>query len=349
MKIAVTGATGLLGGHVVRAALADGHEVTAIVRSTGSEALRGLDVKQVRAGLEDVTRLTSAMKGVDGLVHCAAVYAFGAEHAAEVGRVNAGGTKSVIEAAALAGVAKVVVTTSSVTCGSSEFPSARDESAHLEHEPSPPYYVSKVAQEEAALAAGVASGIPVVLALPTVVVGGPFSRLAPSNAIVLRYLLDATRSTYPGGCNIVDVRDVARGHLLLLERGEAGARYLLGGEDLTWRMLHTMVAELAGLPGPFAEVPASVAWVASAAAEGWAKLTGGSPLSTREEAMTVGRYYWYSSARAAALGHEARPAREALAASLAWLVISKHVPRFVREGLRLTPEVRAARPLTPAI
>ena len=118
MKIAVTGATGLLGGQVVRAALADGHEVTAIVRSTGAAQLAGLDVRQVRAGLEDVTRLGSALKGVEGLVHCAAVYAFGADRADEVARVNAGGTRSVIEAAAAAGVGRVVVTTSSVTCGS---------------------------------------------------------------------------------------------------------------------------------------------------------------------------------------------------------------------------------------
>jgi len=347
MKIAVTGATGLVGGQVVRAALAEGHEVTAVVRSTGTTQLSGLDIRQVRAGLEDVKRLGLALEGVEGLIHCAAVYAFGSDRAAEVGRVNADGTRSVIEAAARAGVRRVVVTTSSVTRGSSESPSARDESAQLGQEPSPPYYASKVAQEEVALTTAEAYGVSVVLALPTVVMGGPFGRLAPSNAIVLRYLLDPTRSTYPGGCNVVDVRDVAGGHLLLLEHGEAGQRYLLGGQDLTWRMLHTQVAELAGLPGPYAEVPAPVAWVASAAAEGWAKLTGGSPLSTREEALTVGRYYWYSGARAAALGYAPRPAREALAASLAWLVISEHVPRFVREGLRLAPEVRAARPLVP--
>jgi len=348
MKIAVTGATGLLGGQVVRAALADGHDVTAIVRSTGTAQLQDLDIRQVRAGLADGQRLSTALNGVEGLVHCAAVYAFGADRAAEVRRVNADGTRAVIEAAAAAGVERVVVTSSSVTCGSSESPSPRDESAHLGQEPTSAYFASKVAQEEMALTAGEASGIPVVLALPSVVLGGPFARLAPSNAIVLRYLLDATRSTYPGGCNVVDVRDVARGHLLLLERGEAGQRYLLGGQDVTWRMLHTLVAELAGLPGPYGEVPAPVAWVASAAAEGWAKLTGGAPLSTREEAMTVGRFYWYSSARAAALGYAPRPARDAVAASLAWLVISEHVPRFVREGLRLAPEVRAARPLIPS-
>jgi len=348
MKIAVTGATGLVGAQVVRAALADGHEVTAVVRSTGSAQLRGLDIRQVRAGLMDGQRLAGALKGVEGLVHCAAVYAFGAERSAEVGRVNGAGTRAVIQAAAAAGVQRVVVTSSSVTCGSSEGPSARDETARLGQEPTSAYFASKVAQEQEALTAAQASGIPVVLALPTVVLGGPFGRLGPSNAIVLRYLLDPTRSTYPGGCNVVDVRDVARAHLLLLERGEGGQRYLLGGQDVTWRMMHTLVAELAGLPGPYAEVPAPVAWIASTAAEGWAKLTGGTPLSTREEAMTVGRYFWYSSARVAPLGYQPRPAREAVAASLAWLVISEHVPRFVRESLRLAPEVRAARPLVPS-
>jgi dihydroflavonol-4-reductase len=292
--------------------------------------------------------MLAALQGAHGLVHCAAVYAFGAERAAEVAQVNAEGTRAVIESAAAAGVARVVVTSSSVTCGSSESPVVRDESGHLGQEPTPAYFASKVSQEQEALTAGEASGIPVVLALPTVVLGGPYGRLAPSNAIVLRYLLDPTRSTYPGGCNVVDVRDVARGHLLLLERGQAGHRYLLGGQDVTWRMLHTLVAELAGLPGPYAEATAPVAWVASAVAEGWAKLTGGAPLSTREEALTVGRHYWYSTERAARLGYEPRPARDAVAASLAWLVISQDVPRFIRESLRLAPEVRAARPLVPS-
>src|SRR5204863_1974401 len=142
----------------------------------------------------------------DALLHCAAVYAFGAERSDEVTRVNADGTRAVLEAAARAGIGRAVVTTSSVTCGSSLLPRARSEADHLGREPAPAYYTSKVAQEEAALQTSERTGIPVVLALPTVVLGGPFTRLAPSNAIILRYLLDPTRSTYPGGCNVVDAR-----------------------------------------------------------------------------------------------------------------------------------------------
>jgi dihydroflavonol-4-reductase len=353
VKIAVTGATGMVGGQVVRAAIEAGHDIVALVRPGPGHRITTLrvgahDVPRRSAALTDTAALTEALRGCEGLAHCAAVYAFGDTRAAEVAQVNTDGTRSVLEAAAAAGVSRAVVTTSSVTCGSSELPRARSERHHLGAEPAPAYYASKVAQEDVALETGQRHGIPVVLALPTVVLGGPFTRLAPSNAIVLRYLLDPTRSTFAGGCNVVDARDVGAGHLTLLERGVAGERYLLGGEDVSWRMLHSLVADLAGLPGPFAEMPAGSAWAVSAAAEWWATMRDATPLTTRDEASTVGRFYWYTSAKAQELGYAARPARAAVAASLAWLAVSPDLPRWAREGLRLHPEVRGARELVAA-
>ncbi len=353
MRIAVTGATGLVGGRVVEAARSAGHDVVAVVRPGSADprsplVIGGLEVERRTADLTDHRALAESLTGCEGLVHCAAVYAFGAARADEVSRVNGDGTRSVLRAAAAAGVQRAVVTSSSVTRGSSTAARSRTEREVLGDEPAPAYYSSKVAQEEVALEASEAHGIPVVLALPTVVLGGPFARLAPSNAIVLRYLLDPTRSTFPGGCNVVDARDVGAGHLALLERGTPGERYLLGGEDVTWRMLHTLVSDLAGLPGPFAELAAANAFAVAAVSEWWASLSGATPLSTRDEATTVGRFYWYSSARANELGYAARPARAAVAASLAWLAVSPDLPRWAREGLRLRPEVRAARELVPA-
>jgi dihydroflavonol-4-reductase len=340
----------MVGAQVVRDALDAGHDVVAVTRDAGTASVQvgRATVPRRTAPLSDRAALRHALRGCDGLVHCAAVYAFGTARADEVARVNIDGTRTVLEAAADAGLGRAVVTSSSITCGSSLLPRSRTERDHLGDEPSPAYYASKVAQEEAALETWRRRGIPVVLALPTVVLGGPFHRLAPSNAIVLRYLLDPTRSTYPGGCNVVDARDVGTGHVVLLERGVPGERYLLGGEDLTWRALHTLVADLAGLPGPFAELPAASAWVVAAATEWWSRLTEQAPLSTREEASTVGRHYWYSSAKAQQIGYAARPARAAVAASLAWLAVSPDLPRWVREGLRLATEVRAARELAPA-
>ncbi|SDP65649.1 dihydroflavonol-4-reductase [Pedococcus dokdonensis] len=349
MRVAVTGATGMVGSQVALAALDAGHEVVAVARPDpgrrGPLTLAGREVPSATAALTDPAALRAALAGCDAVVHCAAVYAFGDARAAEVDQVNTDGTRTVLEAAAAAGARRVVVTSSSVTRGSNLLPRARSERDELGLEPAPAYYASKVAQEAVTLETGGRLGLEVVLALPTVVLGGPFNRLAPSNAIVLRYLLDPTRSTFPGGCNVVDARDVGAGHLTLLEQGVAGERYLLGGEDVSWRMLHTLVSDLAGLPGPFAEMDAGSAWAVSAAAEWWAGVRDERPLTTRDEASTVGRFYWYTSAKAHDLGYAARPARAAVAASLAWLAVSPDLPRWAREGLRLHPEVRAARDL----
>ena len=353
MRVAVTGATGMVGGQVVTAAVAAGHDVLAITRPapdrrTSQVRIAGHSVPAATAPLTDPAALRLALKECDAVIHCASVYAFGAARAAEVDQVNTDGTRAVLEAAGAAGVSRAVVTSSSVTRGSSVLPRARSERDTLGAEPAPAYYASKVAQEDIALETGRRLDLEVVLGLPTVVLGGPFTRLAPSNAIVLRYLLDPTRSTFPGGCNVVDTRDVGTGHVLLLEHGVPGERYLLGGEDVSWRMLHTLVSDLAGLPGPFAELDAGSAWALSAAAEWWAGLRDEAPLTTREEATTVGRFYWYTSAKAQELGYAARPARAAVASSLAWLALSPDLPRWAREGLRLHPEVRAARDLVAA-
>lgn len=348
MKIAVTGTSGLVGTQVVRAALEAGHDVRAIVRrETPARTLPGREIERVRAELDDEVSLRAALSGVDGLVHCAAVYAFGDQRVAELDRVNVEGTKTIVRAAARAGVSRAVITSSAITCGSSAGPLERDETDRPGQERVPHYYASKLAQEQAALEAGEREGLGVVLALPSVVLGGPYVQLGPSNAIVLRYLLDATRSTYPGGANVVDARHVGTGHVQLLESGRAGERYVLGGENVTWRTLHALVGQLSGLPGPYAEASASVAWAVSAVAEAWARVTDTVPLSSREEALTVGRYYWYTSDKARDLGYQAGTARQAVASSLAWLAAGRELPRWVRESLRLAPEVRAARPLVP--
>lgn len=353
MRVAVTGATGLVGHHVAAAALAAGHEVTAVTRLGRSlpDRLASLGaVRRAGAELTDATSLARALDGaggIDAVIHCAAVYSYAPSTVTELTDVNVTGTRLVLEAAVDAGATRAVVTSSSVTCGSSLLPVERTERDHLGSEPVPAYYASKVRQEREALDVAARTGLDVVLALPTVVLGGPFDRLGPSNAIVLRYLLDPTRSTFPGGCNVVDARDAGAGHVTLLEHGEPGERYLLGGDNVTWRTLHALVADLAGIPQPVAELSPGVAWLASAAAEAWAGVTSTTPLSTREEATTVGRHYWYSSDPARAMGYAARPAREAVAASLGWLAVSPDLPRVVRESLRLRPEVRAARPLQP--
>jgi dihydroflavonol-4-reductase len=346
VKVAVTGASGLIGRQVCRAALERGHQVKAVVRRPDA-ALARAGVQLARASVEQDAQLERAFRDVEVVIHCAAVYAFGSGEAARVEEVNVAGTRRVVAAAANAGARRVVVTSSSVTCGSSAGPVAVDETGAIGDEFAPPYYRSKQQQEAAAFEAGAQRDLEVVVGCPGLVLGGPAGRLVPSNAIVLRYLLDATRSTYPGGGSVVEVNHVADGHVLLAEDAAPGERYLLAGENLSWRALHALVGELTGVGGPYAETPASWAYLASALAEGWAKITGAEPLSTRDEALTVGRYYWYDSAKAAAIGYRFGSARDAVAASLAWLIAEGRVPRWLRGGLRVSPDVYAARTLIP--
>jgi dihydroflavonol-4-reductase len=345
VRVAVTGANGLLGAHVVRRLLAAGHDPVAVVRR-GAD-LRGLDAVDVplaRADTRSSGELRRAVDGTEVVVHCAAVYSY-SEGEAELVRANVDGTRRLVEAASEAGVRRVVLTSSSVTCGSSPGPLQRDETGALGDGWVPRYFRTKALQEQVAGEVAAARGVELVVACPTVVLGGPDWRLVPSNAVLVRYLLDPTRTTFPGGCNVAAVGDVARGHVLLAERGLAGERYLLGGEDTGWRTLHSLVSELAGVGGPYLTGARSTAWLAASMAEGVGRLTGTAPLASREEARTVGRWYWYSSAKAEELGYSARSARATVAGALAWLLTSPHLPRYVREGLSPAQEVYAAHEL----
>ncbi|WP_066927370.1 NAD-dependent epimerase/dehydratase family protein [Streptomyces sp. NBRC 110611] len=344
----MTGATGLVGAQVVRALLGAGHEVRALVRrSSDTRHLRALGVPVVHADLRTPASLRPAFEDCETVFHCAAVFAYWDITREELARANVDGTREVLRAAAAAGVRRVVVTSSSVTCGSSDGPATRDETGLPGEEYLPDYFLTKLEQERAALASGAELGLEVVAACPTIVVGGPDWRLVPSNALLTRYLADPLRTTYPGGCNIVSVRDIADGHVLLAEKGAAGERYLLGGENWAWRTIHQTVSELCGTHGPWATATHTGAYLAATVAEIRAVLNARPPSTTRAEARTMGRYYWYRHGKAAALGYTPRPARQALAEALGWLVTSPHLPDRVRSGLRPHPEVMSARELLP--
>jgi dihydroflavonol-4-reductase len=350
VKLLVTGASGLIGSAIVRAAAQEHevHEVTAMLRDTSDDrAVRGVDVPRVRADLSDTTSLRRAVHGVDTVIHCAAIYAYAGASADDIEHAAVDGTRNLLTAAADAGVRRVVVTTSSITCGSSAEPVAVDESHAPGEEYQPPYYLAKVAQERLAFELGAKLGLEVVVACPTLVVGGPDWRLVPSNAVLVRYLLDWTRSTFPGGGNLLAVDDAARGHLVLAEHGEPGRRYLLGGENVEWRALHRLISQLCGIGGPYLAATHTSAYLGAGVTELLAKVTGRAAVSTREEARTLGRFYFYDDAAARALGHTSRPVRDTVAQALGWLVTSPHVPAWARGPLRLRTEVSESRRLVP--
>ncbi len=334
MKALVTGPSGVVGANLLRELLDAGWVVRVLLRpGPPRRALAGLEVERIEGDVLDPESLPDAMDGVDIVFHTAARFAYGGVDAHELDAVAVAGTRNVVRAAARAGVDRIVLTSSSVVFGSSSGPTPRDETAPFTPEDASGYAMSKVRQERTAVETARSEGVDLVSVCPTLTVGGWDYRLAESNAIVVKYLNDPWRSTFAGGCNIVSARDVARGHRLVAERGQSGQAYILGSDNLEWSALHRTISELCGTYGPLFTASHTGAYMAAAWGEIASRFTGAPPALTRDEVRMMGRWYWYDSARARALGYDPVCTREALREAVAWLLRAGRVRREVEATL----------------
>jgi dihydroflavonol-4-reductase len=345
VKALVTGANGLIGANLLRELLHNGHDVVGLVRPTSDLShIAQLPVRLEYGDVLDPPSLAAAAAGCDVVFHTAVHFAYWGHAPDDLARTAVEGSRNVLAAACDAGIGRVVMTSSSVTLGTSYTPDVRDERRTAEDDAGEPAYVlAKIAQEREAMGVAKRLGVELVIACPTMSVGAFGTSLGPSNGVITSYLADPLRLTWAGGCNIVSVRDVARGHILLAERGAPGERYVLGSENLGWRDIHERIATLAGIAPPGQTASATTCYWIALAEEARARVTGRPPLATRAQAKMVGRYYWYSHDRAAALGYAPRPAVDALADAVAWLAASPHVARETRMKMRLGRPVQAAR------
>lgn len=242
MKVYVSGATGFVGSHVVRE-LRD----------------RGADVRDERVDLLDPTALERVVDGCEAVVHVAALYSYDADPR-EIERVNVGGTLNVLEAAARKGVRRVVHCSTAGTCGPVPGRPATEEDAPPAWELTVPYKRTKLAAERLAREAGA------VVVNPTTPIGDGDRKPTPTGRMVAGVATGKIRAyVATTGLNVVDVRDVARGHALALEHGEPGERYLLGGADLPLADLFAAIADLARRSRPRLRVPYAVALAAGKA------------------------------------------------------------------------------------
>jgi dihydroflavonol-4-reductase len=321
MPVLVTGGSGFVGSRVVRRLLARGEAVRCLVRSPGTPAnLEGLRVELCRGDLRDPDSLRAAVRGCDVLFHVAADYRLWSRHPAELYASNVEGTRHLLRAAADAGCRRIVYCSTvgalglpaDGTPGTEETPVAlADMVGH--------YKRSKYLAEQEALAAA-ASGAPVVIVNPSTPVGPNDVKPTETGRIILRFLNDAMPAYLDTGLNLVDVDDVAEGHLLAAERGRVGERYILGNRNLTLREILEMLAALTGKPAPRTRLPyhlvLAIARLNEAVVGG---VLGREPGIPTEGVLMARKHMYFDAGRAVReLGLPQSPVEDALARAVHW-------------------------------
>jgi dihydroflavonol-4-reductase len=328
VKALVTGATGFVGAAVARALLRHGWSVRALVRPQADRRnLARLALETVPGDLTDPDSLVRAADGCDALLHVAADYRLGARDSDTLYRTNVEGTRSVLAAARSAGVARVVYTSSVATIGLPADGTPGDEHTPVAladmigHYKRSKFLAEQVAREAAA------AGDDVVIVNPSAPVGPGDIKPTPTGQMIRDAALGKMPAYVDTGLNIVHVDDVADGHLLALERGRRGECYILGGENLSLREILSRIAELVGRPPPRIRLPATALLPLAVAAEGVARLTGGTTRLTVEGVRLARKRMFFSSDRAQReLGYAARPAQAAFADAISWLRSQRVLP-----------------------
>jgi dihydroflavonol-4-reductase len=316
----VTGATGFVGAHVARKLLARGEKVRALVRKGSSlKNLQGLEVEVIFGDLTDPDSLSRAISGCGHLYHVAADYRLWAPDPFALYRTNVQGTRNILEAAARAGVARIVYTS---TVGALGIPG----NGHPGTEETPVdlsdmighYKRSKFLAEQEAKQA-VKRGLPVVIVNPSTPVGSMDLKPTPTGQMVVDFLNGRMPAYVETGLNLVDVEDVADGHLLAMEKGRVGERYILGCRNLTLKEILEILSRIAKRPAPRVRLPRGVALGLAAVSTSLSFFTKRSPRIPWEGVRMTGKKMFFDSSKAVReLGIPQRPVEEALERAVTW-------------------------------
>ncbi len=318
-RVLITGASGFVGSAVARALGGRGLEVRALARATSARGnLAGLEVETVEGDITDAAAMDRAMAGVRWLFHVAADYRLWARDPGEIMRANVEGTRTVMRAALAQGVERIVHTSSVATLRAGD--SVVDEASPLaEGEGIGAYKKSKVTAERLVERMVAEEGLPAAVVLPSTPIGPGDARPTPTGRIVVEAAMGRIPAFVETGLNLVHVDDVARGHVLALEKGAVGERYILGGQDASLRELLAAIAGLTGRRPPTLELPRAPLYPLAFAAEAAARITGKEPFVTRDALDMAAHHMFFTSAKAEReLGYRARPYVEALRDALAW-------------------------------
>ncbi len=256
MKVLITGATGFIGAAVARAVLAHGDTVRVLVRSTSqTNNLGGLPVEPVQGDLQNPASLKTALAGCQGLYHVAAHYALWDQDPQTFYRINVDGTRDLLLAAGKAGVERIVYTSTIGTIGLPAGGGLGDETMFPPFEQlSGDYKRSKFLAEQEVLKL-VRQGLPVVIVNPTAPVGVRDIKPTPTGQIIVDFMKGRMVAYIETGMNLVDVDDVAVGHVRAMNQGRIGERYILGHQNVTLRDVCLILSRITGRSAPKIRLP----------------------------------------------------------------------------------------------
>ena len=327
MKALLTGASGFVGGHVLRALLAAGAQVRCLVRDTSPRRnLDGRPVEVAVGDLRDADSLERAVEGCNQVYHCAADYRFFAVDPRELYDSNVEGTRNVMRAASGAGVERVVYTSSVGALGLHHDGSPADEATPVTLEDMVGHYKRSKYLAERVAEQWAAKGLPVVIVNPSAPIGDGDLKPTATGKMILDFLNRKVPAYVDTGLNLVDVRDVAQGHLLAAEKGKIGEKYILGNRDMTLDEIFRSLSEITGLPAPRVKLPHWVPLTFAALETTFARMVRREP-SVPIEAVRLSRHRMFFDATKAVreLGLPQTPVEEPLQRAVDWFRTNGYV------------------------
>ena len=320
MTALVTGASGFIGANIVRALLEDGFAVRVLVRQhSTTRNIDGLPVEIAHGDLRDVASLKMALRGCDTLYHAAAHYSLWTPDVADVYAINVEGTTQLFQVALELGIQRIVYTSSVATLGLLADGTPGDETMPLPLEEAIGHYKrSKILAEQRAMAL-CDQGLPLVVVHPSAPVGPWDIKPTPTGKIIVDFLRRKMPAYLETGLNLVDVRDVARGHLLAAQHGKIGERYILGNCNMSLQAILQLLAKVSGLPAPRLRIPYQIALAAAYVSEGISLCTR-KPPAVPLVGVRLARHPMYFTAQKAVreLGLPQTSIEEALRDAVQW-------------------------------